>query len=202
MDGKKATTHWRYLDRLAKDNPRINVETDSIYVYDNNVITSVGVTSGMDLALSLVEEDISREVAMSIAQNLVIYYHRSGGQQQFPAPLKIQSLENQIFRQLCLEIIEHPGEKHSVENMAERVNMSARNFSRRFTQDIGISPGKFVEKVRLDTAKRLLEDSHYPIEKIAKKIGFSGEVLRRSFLCYYGITPSKHREQFGAKGTY
>jgi len=197
LDGKKATTHWRYLDRLAERNPSIVIEQDSLYIRDKNIITSAGVTAGIDLALSLVEEDISREIAIQIARNLVIYYHRSGGQQQFSEPLKTQSFEDQTFGHLCLNIINHPKHNYTVTSMAESMNMSPRNFSRRFTRAVGISPGKYVEKIRLDTAKTLLENTQYSIENIAQKTGFSHEVLRRTFLRHFGITPSKHRIHFG-----
>jgi len=197
LEGKKATTHWRYLNQLAEFNPNISVKKDALYVYDHNIITSAGVTAGMDLALSLVEEDINRKVAMTIARNLVIYYHRSGSQQQFSEALKTQTIQHQAFRQLCLDIIQHPTQNYSVSQQAEMMNMSPRNFSRRFIQEVGISPGKYVESVRLDTAKRLLEDTTDTIDSIARKSGFSSEVLRRTFLRHYGISPSEHRSNFG-----
>lgn len=197
LNGKRATTHWNYIDRLKDSNPSILIESDSLYVYDKNMITSAGVTAGMDLALALVEQDIDRETAMRIARNLVIYFHRSGGQQQFSEPLKSQSLEHSTFRQLCLEIISEPQNKYGVDGLAEQMNMSPRNFSRRFIQEVGISPGKYVEKIRVDHAKRLLAESNDSIESVANQCGLSSEVLRRTFIRYLGVSPTQYRDHFG-----
>lgn len=197
LDGKKATTHWSSLGRLARDNPTITPVPDAFYVRDGNVITSAGVTAGMDLTLSLVEEDMGHDVAIDIAKGLVMFYHRPGGQSQFSVHTRNQILKEDKFKILCEEITAHPEKDHSVPLLAEYMSMSARNFSRRFTEDIGISPGKYVEQARLEATKRLLENSVKTVEEIANGSGFnSEEVLRRVFQRHCGITPAQYRSRY------
>ncbi len=197
LDHKRATTHWSSVDKLAKAGNCIQVEEDALYVTDDNVITSAGVTAGMDLALALVEQDTSKELAMWIAKQLVVFYHRPGGQKQFSEHLQSQTVENDKFREICQLILEKPGNLLSVQSLADRVNMSERNFSRQFQKHLGCSPGKYVEKSRLAHAKRLLEMDCWSLEQVAAKSGFNSvEVMRRAFQRCLGISPGDYRERF------
>ena len=200
LDGKRATSHWtvtQYLSRISTD---ITVAEDVIFIRDGNAYTSAGVTTGMDLALALVEADYGRDLAMSIARMLVIYYRREGGQSQYSDLLKSQSLESHTFRDLCTYIHQHPRDNLSIGSLAQRAVMSERNFSRSFTCEVGVSPGKFVEQARFKAAKALLEDTVIGLESIADKSGFaSAEVLRRVFKKIQGVAPANYRRRFGQR---
>ncbi len=198
LNGKKATTHWKVCDKFRSHYPDIELEPDAIFVRDGNITTSAGVTAGMDLSLSLVEEDMNRDTAMSIARMLVIYYRRAGGQSQFSETLKTQTLADKKFADLCVFIQENLDSDLSVPALAERIAMSERNFSRCFTFEVGMSPGKYVEKVRLESAKEHLENTHKNLDEISLRCGFSSsEILRRLFKRRHGIAPSEYRKRFG-----
>lgn len=198
LNGRRATSHWGQVERLASYGQNIVVDPDAIYVRDGNVYTSAGVTTGMDLALSLVEDDHGRNIAMKIAKNLVVFYLRQGGQSQYSEPLKIQSLENDGIRKLCDFIRDNISAQLDVMTLAQRINMSERNFSRIFTKTVGCSPGKFVEQVRLDAARLHLENSRHSLDKIAQLSGFSSaEILRRVFYRQLNVSPAEYRQRFG-----
>jgi transcriptional regulator GlxA family with amidase domain len=197
LDGRKATTHWRCCEDLAKRYPEITVEPDAIFVKDGNVYTSAGVTAGMDLALALAEEDLGRDTALSLAQNLVMFVRRPGGQTQFSVALEAQKAERQPLKELLAWITDHPAEDLSVETLAERVEMSPRNFSRVFRREIGKTPARFIEKLRLEVARQKLEESNATLEEIARGCGFGGyNSMRRSFLRILKVTPSDYRLRF------
>lgn len=197
LDGRRATTHWRYVRELAKRYPQVTVEPDSIYVRDGNVYTSAGMTSGMDLALALVEEDFGSEVAREVARSLVVYMRRPGGQSQFSAILRRQTREESPIKRVQDWIAEHLAEPLSVERLSEIAGMSPRNFARVFARDAGTSPGKFVEELRLEEARRILESGSESVEQVAALAGFGSiDSLQRHFSEIYATTPSEYRSRF------
>ena len=197
LDGRRATTHWNSVAALAKLFPKIDVQPDSIYVRDGSTWTSAGVTAGMDLALALVEEDCGRGIALGVSRRMVFFLKRPGGQSQFSAQLSQQLADRDPLRDLQAWIIEHPGAPHNIEAMAERVAMSPRHFSRVFAAQVGESPGRFVERTRVEAARRRLEDSRRSVDEIASEVGFgTSETMRRAFLRQIGVGPSAYRERF------
>jgi len=197
LDGRRATTHWGSCERLAERYPGIRVEPDTIFVREGSIYTSAGVTAGMDLALAMVEEDHGREVALGVARELVLFLRRPGGQTQFSAQLAVQFAEREPLSELQAYILDHPRENLSVETLARRVAMSPRNFARVFTREVGMSPARFVNSVRVEAARRLLEDSSENLEKICSLTGLgTPESMRRSFLRVLRVPPSRYRERF------
>jgi transcriptional regulator GlxA family with amidase domain len=197
LDGRRATTHWGHCDKLARDFPGVAVEPDTIFIREGSLYTSAGVTAGMDLALALVEEDHGREVALAVARQLVLFLRRPGGQAQFSAQMSVQLSEHQPLRELQTHILEHPGDNHSIAVLARRVAMSPRNFARVFRREIGMTPAGFVTSVRVETARRMLEDGNNSLETVSARSGLgSTESLRRAFLRIVGVSPSRYRERF------
>ncbi|WP_018608968.1 GlxA family transcriptional regulator [Uliginosibacterium gangwonense] len=199
LDGRRATTHWRLLDTLQNDYPAIQVERGPIYVQDGAIWTSAGVTAGFDLTLALVEADMGFTLARDVAQDLVMYLRRPGGQSQFSRYLLNQARTPGPIRDLQTWILENLAQDLSVEALAERVAMSPRNFTRVFTRETGAPPAKFVEEVRLDAARQRLEQGDEGVEQIALITGFgNGLNLRRVFERTLQITPSEYRKRFAA----
>lgn len=197
LEGRRATTHWQDCEQLAREYPSVCVEPDRIFVKDGNVYTSAGVTAGLDLALALVEEDLGRELAFAVAQTLVMFVRRPGGLTQFSALLQSQAAERQPLRDLLVWAAEHLDEDLSVETLAARVHMSVRNFSRAFRRELGKTPARFIEILRVEAATRMLEQNGARIEHVAQECGLgSGDSMRRSFLRVWGIPPSEYRERF------
>ncbi len=197
LTGKRATTHWYAIDQFAAAYPEVTLEPDAIYVRDGSISSSAGVTAGIDLSLALVEEDLGRDIAMSIARALVIYYRRPGGQSQFSEPLKAQSIDPKKFGALCEYIQKNLQADLSVAALARRAAMSERNFSRSFSEVVALSPGKYVERIRLDSARKQLENTKKNLQEIAHDCGFnSAEVLRRLFKRHHQISPSEYRQHF------
>lgn len=197
LQGRRVTTHWRFCDVLARENPDVRIEPDSIFVRDGNVWTSAGVTAGMDLALAMVEEDHGRRLALATARMMVIFLKRPGGQSQFRAQLASQMAEREPLRDLQAWIIEHPEEDLRIEVLARRTAMSPRNFARAFTREVGMTPARFVENARLGAARRRLEDSSGGVDEIATTCGFgTAETMRRAFLRSLAINPSAYRARF------
>jgi transcriptional regulator GlxA family with amidase domain len=197
LEGRRATTHWAWCDRLGKRYPDVRVEADRIFVREGKIYTSAGVTAGMDLALAMVEEDHGRKVALAVARELVMYLQRPGGQSQFSAQLEVQLAEQQPLRDLQAHIVDHPAEDLAVETLARRVAMSPRNFARVFTREVGTTPARFVTSGRVETARRLLEESSEGLDRICSLSGFgTPESMRRAFLRIVGVTPSQYRERF------
>lgn len=197
LRGRRATTHWHYCDLLARENPDVRVEPDSIFVRDGEVWTSAGITAGMDLALAMVEDDHGRELALSAARMLVLFLKRPGGQSQFSAQLAGQMAEREPLRDLQAWILEHPGEDMRVESLARRVAMSPRNFARAFTREVGTTPARFVEKARIEAARRRLEEGSGGVDEIADHCGFGrAETMRRAFLRGLATSPSAYRARF------
>jgi len=197
LDGKQATTHWEYSQQFQQRYPTVKVDTDPFFTRDTNIYTSGGVSSGIDLALALVEEDHGRELALQIARKLIIQLKRPGYQAQFSRLLEIHRLENSIGGKLYTWMIRHLEEDLSIEHLAHRSNMSVRNFARVFLKETGVTPAKFVEKVRVEVARRYLEDSDMSIDQIAEKCGLGGLIsMRRTFIRHMNISPSDYRRSF------
>jgi len=197
LDGRAATTHWSECDDLADRFPRVRVEPDTIYVKDGSVYTSAGVTAGIDLALAMVEEDHGRDLALATARALVMFLRRPGGQAQFSAQLSVQFAEHEPLRELQAHILEHPGTDLEVATLARRVAMSPRNFARVFTREIGVTPARFVTSVRVETARRRLEETSDDLLAICEGCGFGSlESMRRAFLSLVGTPPGQYRERF------
>jgi len=199
LDGRRATTHWQWCDALAARFPRVRVDPDPIFVRDGNVYTSAGVTAGMDLALALVEEDHGRALALEVARQMVLFLRRPGGQSQFSAALAAQAADREPLRDLQSWIAEDPGRDCSVPALARRVAMSPRNFARVFAREVGTTPGQFVERVRVEAARRRLEESADGVDNIASRCGFgTAETMRRAFLRTLHVPPSAYRSRFRA----
>jgi transcriptional regulator GlxA family with amidase domain len=200
LNGRRATTHWASCDEMARSYPDVRVEPDTIFVQEGSVYTSAGVTAGMDLALALVEEDHGRDVALAVARALVMFLRRPGGQAQFSAQLAVQLAEHEPLRDLQTYALEHPGDDLSVETLARRAAMSPRNFARVFTREIGTTPARFVTSVRVETARRHLEETTDDLETICAKSGLgTPESMRRAFLRIVGIPPGQYRERFNRR---
>jgi transcriptional regulator GlxA family with amidase domain len=198
LDGKRVTTHWARADQLAERHPRTEVDADPIYLRDGDLWTSAGVTAGIDLALALVEEDHGPELAQTIARWLVMYLRRPGGQSQFAVPVWAEAAPPGPVRQAQDLVHGEPGADWSVEALADRVGMSPRHFSRSFTEQIGESPGRYVTIVRVEAARRLLEqEPHTTTAVVARRCGFgTAESLRRAFLRRLGVPPEQYRHRF------
>ncbi|MFE9131953.1 GlxA family transcriptional regulator [Streptomyces sp. NPDC007148] len=197
LDGRRATTHWAYCDTLARHHPEIDIDPDPIYVRDGHVSTSAGVTSGIDLALALVEEDLGRETALNIARHLVVFLRRPGNQSQFSAQLAAQTARREPLREVQQWITEHPGDDLCVESLAARARLSPRHFARAFRAETGTTPGRFVDRVRLEHARRLLEDTADGVEEISRASGYgTPEAMRRAFVKALGAAPAEYRRRF------
>ena len=193
LDGRRATTHWRYAARLQREYPSIRVEADRIFCRDANVWTSAGITAGIDLALALVEEDHGFAVAKGVAQHLVVYHRRHGGQSQFAASVDLAPKNDRIAAALGYAR-DHIAEVITVERLAKAVGMSLRQFSRAFRAQTGTTPARVVERLRADLARGRIETTVEPVERIAEATGFGdAENMRRAFIRIYGQPPQSIR---------
>lgn len=197
LDGLRVTTHWHFCDLLQARHPGLQVDPDSIFVRQGRIWTSAGVTAGMDLALALVEEDLGREIALTVARRLVLFLQRPGGQSQFSAQLAGQMAEREPLRELQAWIAEHPQADLSVEALARRAGMSPRHFARVFAREVGVTPARFVEEIRVEAARRRLEEAGDGLDAVAAATGFgTAETLRRAFLRVLGVGPAAYRSRF------
>ncbi|MEU6257230.1 GlxA family transcriptional regulator [Streptomyces sp. NPDC047043] len=197
LDGRRATTHWAYCAKLARDHPAVEVDPDPIYIRDGHVATSAGVTSGIDLALALVEEDLGRDTALALARHLVVFLRRPGNQAQFSAQLAAQTARREPLREVQQWVTEHPSGDLSVESLAERAALSPRHFARAFQAETGMTPGRYVDRVRLEHARRLLEDTADGVEEISRASGYgTPEAMRRAFVRTLGAAPAEYRRRF------
>jgi transcriptional regulator GlxA family with amidase domain len=197
LDGRRATTHWSACERLADRHPAVTVEADRIYVRDGNVWTSAGVTAGIDLALALVEHDHGPELAHQVAGWLVVFVRRPGGQAQFSAQLLAQPARSGPIAELQRWIPDHLDGDLTVEALAARAGMSPRNLARRFKQEAGVTPAAYVEALRVEAARRLLESSDLTVAAVARRVGVGhAETLHRSFRRRLGTTPQQYRDHF------
>ncbi|MGW6968468.1 GlxA family transcriptional regulator [Streptomyces zaomyceticus] len=202
LDGHRATTHWVACDHLARCYPRVEVDPDPIFVRDGRLSTSAGVTAGIDLALALVEEDLGRDAALTVARHLVVFLRRPGNQAQFSAQLAAQTARREPLRDLQQWITEHPEGDLSVEALAARARLSPRHFARVFRAETGTTPGRYVDRVRLEHARRLLEETSRGVEEVARAAGYgTSEAMRRAFTKALGTAPADYRRRFHAPVT-
>ncbi|MGE2732271.1 GlxA family transcriptional regulator [Mycolicibacterium vaccae] len=198
LDGCVATTHWAYAKQMAAEFPSVTVDPDPIFVRSSaKVWTAAGVTAGLDLALSLVEDDHGTDVAQTVARYLVMYLRRPGGQTQFAAPVWTPRARRTPIRDAQEAVEADPGGPHSVPDLARRAAMSTRHFTRLFTEEVGEAPGAFVERIRTEAARRQLEETDDTMAVIADRCGFgTAETLRRNFIRRLGISPDQYRKTF------
>ena len=198
LDGCRATTHWAFADEMAREFPSVTVDPDPIYVRSSPTVwTAAGVTAGIDLALSLVEDDHGTDVAQTVARWLVLYLRRPGGQTQFAAPVWMPRAKRAPIRDVQEAIESEPGAAHSISDLARRAAMSPRHFTRVFTDEVGEAPGAYVERIRTEAARRQLEETDDTVTVIAARCGFgTAETMRRNFVRRMGISPDQYRKTF------
>ncbi|MGN9839281.1 GlxA family transcriptional regulator [Nonomuraea sp. H19] len=200
LDHRRATTHWLAAGELASRYACVEVDADPLYIEDGDVWTSAGVLSGVDLALALVARDHGHAMARDVARGLVVYLHRPGGQSQFSTPMRAMTPRSEPLRELQAYIDANPAADLSVPALAARAGMSERHFSRVFTQQTGLSPGRYVERSRADAARRLLEVTDHPLDTVARESGLgTAETLYRVFRRHWRISPGDHRRRFQSK---
>jgi transcriptional regulator GlxA family with amidase domain len=201
LDDRRATTHWSFCDDLARTYAGVEVDPDPVFVRDGDVWTSAGITAGIDLALALVEDDLGPEVALAVARELVVFLKRPGGQSQFSSALSAQQASQPALRDLQAWVAGHLEENLSVPVLAERALMSERSFARAFHREVGQTPAAYVEALRIERARDLLEGGAPSLEAVAQSSGFaSAEVLRRAFHRRVGVSPAEYRERFRLRG--
>ena len=201
LDGRRAATHWASAEALAQLHPSVEVDSEAIFVRDGDVWTSAGVTAGMDLALALVEDDLGRRVALETARWLVVFVQRPGGQSQFSPHLRAQLAERRPLRDLQEWITVNLDADLSVAALAARANMSERNFARAFAREVGMTPGAYVEAIRVDHARLRLESTGQQLEAVAHDCGFGTvETMRRAFHRRLGVGPAAYRDRFNTRG--
>ena len=202
LDGKKATTHWDYTGLFRQQFPAIELVEDALYIDNGQLATSAGIASGIDLALKLIEDDFGAEVASSVARYLVVHFRRSGDQAQYSQPLKFQSKTDGRFSGLTSWILDNLAEDLSLERLAEQSGMSVRSFCRKFREQTGQTPGKYVESLRLDYARQLLAEKSWAMVKVSRACGYgSVDVFRRAFERRFNTSPKLYRENFQSNVT-
>jgi transcriptional regulator GlxA family with amidase domain len=202
LEGRRVVTHWGSCKLLQDRYPGLTVSPDAIYERDGPVWTSAGVTAGIDLALALIEDDRGHAEAIRVAKRLVVFLKRAGGQTQFSVPLALQEADDGDFEALHRWIGDHLADDLRVETLAERASMSPRTFARLYAARTGRTPAKVVEELRVDAARRALEETRQSIKEIATRCGFADEErMRRAFRRRLGVSPQDYREKFGAAET-
>jgi transcriptional regulator GlxA family with amidase domain len=198
LNGCRVTTHWAFAERLAREFPAVEVDPDPIFIRSSDTIwTAAGVTAGIDLALSLVEDDHGTEVAQTVARWLVLHLRRPGGQSQFAAPVWMPRAKRTCIREVQEAIESEPGGSHSVGELARLATMSPRHFTRVFTDEVGEAPGHYVERIRTEAARRQLQETDDTVVAIAGRCGFgTAETMRRNFIRRVGISPDQYRKAF------
>jgi transcriptional regulator GlxA family with amidase domain len=197
LDGRSATTHWRFAADVAARFPALRLDCDKIFIKDGPLYTSAGITAAIDLALALIEEDYGPGLALMVARDLVVYLKRSGGQRQYSEPLQFQTRAGDRFADLAAWICAHLDNDLSVQKLAARAGLSERQFNRRFSETFGQSPGQQIEALRLDAARDFLTGSTGKIDSIAATVGFqSDDVFRRAFDRRFGLSPTEYRRRF------
>jgi transcriptional regulator GlxA family with amidase domain len=197
LDGKQAVTHWTFCDRLAREYPKVAVRPEPIFLRDGSIYTSAGITAGIDLSLTLVEEDHGHETALRIARFLVMFLVRPGGQAQYSHMLSHQAVTSQPLRELQVWMLQHLREPLTVESLAERIGMSARHFTRVCLRETGMNPGQFVDRMRVEAAQQIIDSSSRGLKEIADSCGFqSADAMRRTFLRVLGVTAAEYASRF------
>lgn len=195
LNGRRATSHWRFSKELARRYPMVKVESELVWVKDENIYTSAGISAGIDLALAWVEEDCGAAIAQEVARELVLFLRRSGGQKQLSVSLSAQASEMKAIQELQVWITDNLRKRLSVQDLAHHVAMSVRNFERVFTREVGRTPSQYVLQLRVEAVRRQLERTDRGLKQIAGACGFgSADVMRRSFSRFVGVTPNQYRE--------
>jgi transcriptional regulator GlxA family with amidase domain len=196
LAGRRATTHWRHTRLLARAYPEVRVEPDAIFVRDGDIFTSAGVSAGIDLALALVEDDYGAELVRDVARSLVVYLKRAGGQSQFSVLVEADPPRQSVLRAATDAIARNPASDHSVKSLAAQASLSTRQLTRLFQNELGTTPARHVEMVRIDAARAAL-DAGRTVTDAARLAGFgSAETLRRVFVAHLGVSPKAYRDRF------
>ena len=194
LDGRRVTTHWRFAADVAKRFPKLKMEPNALFVKDAPFYSSAGITAGIDLALALIEEDFGSKIALSVAREMVVYLKRSGGQEQYSEPLRFQVEHQDRLGEVACWLSANLSDDLSVEHLAQRACLSPRHFSRRFKQTFLTTPADFVEKARLDEARKRLAGAGRSLSQVADSVGFdSADAFRRAFTRRFGVTPGAYR---------
>lgn len=197
IEGQPVTTHWECADKLRAEHPGVVVESDQIFIKNAPLYTAAGVSSGMDMALAMVEEDYGRQIALIVARYMVMFLKRPGGQSQFSTFLAAQMSDRSPIQKVQEFVLENLAKPISVENMAAVAGMSSRNFTRLFNQEVRTTPAEFLEAARLDAARSLLEESSLSLQQVAYRSGFgTPDRMRRTFLRNLGVNPLDYRRRF------
>lgn len=201
LDGRRAVTHWRQARQLALRYPRVRVDPDAIFVEDGRVLTSAGVSAGIDLSLALVEKQCGADVAREVARDLVVFMQRPGGQSQFSVRGRTPHPRREMLRRVLDAVAEDPGADHTLPAMARRAGVSSRHMARLFGDEVGTTPARYVEQVRVEAARAMLESGDDPLATVARRSGFgSPESLRRAFVRNLDVTPGAFRSRFRTTG--
>ncbi|MFE2489921.1 GlxA family transcriptional regulator [Streptomyces mirabilis] len=201
LNGRRAATHWRHSRQLASRFPSVRVQPDAIFVRDGQMMTSAGVSAGIDLSLALVEDHYGAEVARSVAKDMVVFMQRPGGQSQFSVRSRAPHTRQEMLRRVLDTVAENPGANHTLTAMARRAGVSVRHVTRLFDEEVGTTPCRYVEQVRLEAAQALLETGDDSLPVVARRTGFgSPESLRRAFVRHLGVTPGAFRTSFRTTG--
>ncbi|MGW7052237.1 GlxA family transcriptional regulator [Streptomyces sp. NPDC054887] len=194
LDGRRATTHWRFADRLAARHPQVRMDPAPIYIRDGNVYTAAGITSALDLTLAFIEEDHGPELARQVARDLVTYLQRPGNQAQMSLFTAAPPARDDMVRELVAHITAHPDRDLGTVALAARAGVTPRHLTRLFTEHLGLAPARFVRRARTEAAAHLLASTTLPMAGVAARCGFgSAESLRQAFTARYGISPSRYR---------
>jgi len=197
IDGKRATTHWRFAADVARRFPNARLEPDALFIHDGQIHTSAGITAGIDLTLALVEADLGERIALAAARELVVYLKRPGGQLQFSEPLQFQTRAVDRFADLAAWMLRNLKKDLGVETLAARAGLGPRHFNRRFKETFGTSPARYVEQLRLDEARKRLPAPNQTVDSVAASVGYaSSDAFRRAFERRFGLAPSTYRRQF------
>lgn len=200
LDGRRVTTHWEWAERLRKLHPQVQVDQDKIYIRDGQVWSSAGVSAGIDLALALINDDYGHRIAIETARQMVVFMKRAGGQSQFSAPLAAQARGNGRFSDLHAWIAMNLQHDLRVERLAEQAKMSPRTFARSYASEVGCTPARAVETMRIEAARRALEETTLPLKAIAGNTGHGTEQnLRRAFQRLLGVSPGEYRQRFSGR---
>jgi transcriptional regulator GlxA family with amidase domain len=201
LDGRRAATHWRHTRQLALRFPSVRVQPDALFVRDGQMMTSAGVSAGIDLSLALVEDHYGAQVARAVAKDMVIFMQRPGGQSQFSVRSQAPQPRQEVLRRVLDAVAEDPGGNHTLSAMARRAGVSVRHVTRLFYEEVGTTPARYVEQVRLEAAQVLLETGDDAMRVVARRTGFgSPESLRRAFVRHLGVTPGAFRSSFRTTG--
>jgi transcriptional regulator GlxA family with amidase domain len=202
LNGRRATVHWRYARQFAQRYPRVTVDPRPTWIQDGHIYTSAGMTAGIDLALAWVEEDFGTAAVLKVARELVLFLRRPGGQDQVSVALQAQAVHTKSMRELQVWMLEHLDAPLSVDRLADRLAMSARNFARVFAHEFGTAPARYLRQLRMEAARRLLEQTDHTLTQVAIACGFrSADVMRRAFRRVLGTTPLRYRRHVRTPAT-